>query len=262
MKSVQTLVFILSLSIAGVASASQEFFPFVGAATTDGVNIRAGQSTNYEKMGQLTKGEEVIVVADKYSWYKIRLPKSAPNYISAEYVGGAGKITGSKVNVRARPNINATTLYQVIKGDQVQVLETKDGWSRIVPGDKAYGWVAKNLLTFKSKDLTSFKAPKAADAPPAEKPAAVSQPPAPTAAVAPASPTTFKGTLQPISESTETNLQYQLVVAPDKHYGIKGFSGHMLEAFEYYTVAVEGVLQKDASAQLPVLEASKVQLIL
>src|SRR3989338_1380173 len=65
--------------------AAQESFPFLAEAINERVNVRAGQSQNFEKLCQLEKGEEVIVVGKDFSWYKIQLPSRTHVYVSDKY---------------------------------------------------------------------------------------------------------------------------------------------------------------------------------
>src|ERR1044071_6373446 len=66
--------------------AAQPSFPFVAEVNSDQVNVRAGQSSNFEKVYQLAKNDQVVVVNQSYSWYKIRLPKLAKSFIADKYV--------------------------------------------------------------------------------------------------------------------------------------------------------------------------------
>jgi len=146
---------------AGQVYANQESFPFVAESAGDRVNVRAGQSANFERLCQLNIGEEVVVVGKEYSWYKIQLPPSANSYISKGYVQflgqNAGGITANNVNIRAGAGIHFTTLGQLMKGEQIYIQEEFDKWYRIEPVSDSYGWVSEKFLTFKSKDISGFQ---------------------------------------------------------------------------------------------------------
>ena len=58
-------------------AAVPEEFPILGEVTSDAVSIRAGQSASFEKIGQLKTGDQVVVMAKDYGWYKIKLPLEA-----------------------------------------------------------------------------------------------------------------------------------------------------------------------------------------
>lgn len=151
----------LSLSLYGpygdVLCAEQEFFPFLAEVTGDQVNVRAGQSANFERLHQLNKGDEVIVVDKEYSWYKIQLPSRAKSFVYKNYIQylgqNAGGVNADHVNIRAGAGVHFTILGQLTKGEQIYIQEELDEWYRIQPVVKSYGWVADQFLVFKSRDV-------------------------------------------------------------------------------------------------------------
>jgi len=104
-----SLFIYLSLAASGppgdVAFAQQEFFPFLAEVTGDRVNVRSGQSANFERLCQIDKGEEIVVEGKEFSWYKVRLPSSAKSFVSKKYVQflgqNAGGVIADRVNIRA-----------------------------------------------------------------------------------------------------------------------------------------------------------------
>ncbi|MDP8211874.1 MAG: SH3 domain-containing protein [Candidatus Zapsychrus exili] len=71
---------------ASLSASGQNIFPFVAEPTKDSVNVRAGQSVNFEKLCKVSIGEEVFVVGSQYSWYKIKLPNRAISFVSKKYI--------------------------------------------------------------------------------------------------------------------------------------------------------------------------------
>jgi len=59
--------------------------PFLAESTGDNVNVRAGQSANFERLCQLSEGEEVVVLDKEYSWYKIQTALTATKQIRSKY---------------------------------------------------------------------------------------------------------------------------------------------------------------------------------
>jgi len=149
-----SLVVLLSLQVhgshGGIVWAQEHLPPFLAESTGDHVNVRAGQSANFEKLCQLSKGEEVVIFGKEYSWYKIQLPLSAKSFVSKDYVQflglNAGGITATDVNIRAGAGIHHTILGRLAKGDQIYIREEFDEWYRIEPVAKSYGWVSQKLL--------------------------------------------------------------------------------------------------------------------
>ncbi|HPN88162.1 MAG TPA: SH3 domain-containing protein [Candidatus Omnitrophota bacterium] len=138
----------------------QETFPFLGQVVNDKVNVRAGGNMNFEKLCQLKKGDEVIVIGKEYSWYKVQIPQGAAVYITKKYVQltspQIGQITAKDVNVRALPHINASVVGRVTIGDRIYILEELQDWYKIEPLDQTYGWMAEDMLVFKSQDISSY----------------------------------------------------------------------------------------------------------
>jgi len=158
MKIIHKIVLLSLLCFLAVQSAeAQEAFPFTATITKDKTNLRAGQNENFESLGQLNKGEEVVVIGESYDWRKVKLPASAKAYINTAFVkdlgDGVARVTGNRLNVRAAPATTAAVLCQLKKDDLVRVLETKNDWLRIEPPDPCAGWIIKSSLEFKSKDL-------------------------------------------------------------------------------------------------------------
>ncbi len=151
-----TCIFFISDS---VAKSKTPKVPFIGEVTTNSLNVRAGQSANFEKLVQLKKGDTVLVVDAQYSWYKIRLPKAAKIYISKKYLqeltGKKAIVLGDKVNIRSGPDVKYSIIGQLKRGDSVEVVATKDDWYQILPWDESYGWVLEDFVKFKTHDTVT-----------------------------------------------------------------------------------------------------------
>ena len=145
----------------GSVAAQQADFPYVGEITAEGVNVRAGQSANFERVCQLEKGDDVIVVDKQFSWYKIQLPDKANSYIHKQYVQYLGQktggITADKVNIRAGAGIHFTALGQLSKGETVTLEEELEEWYRIRPVPGSYGWVTGEFIALKSTDTSTYQ---------------------------------------------------------------------------------------------------------
>ena len=144
----------LVLSTAGYAD---EHFPFLGEASKESVHVRAGANINFESLGKLSKGGQVVVTGRHYEWYKVELPVTASAYVRADYVkdmgNTAGTIIADKVNVRARANSESSSLGQMNKGDMVKLVEQvrlpdgqANGWWKIEPPASAEGWVRADFI--------------------------------------------------------------------------------------------------------------------
>lgn len=268
--------------LSGRASAEQEFFPFAGKINVKSVHIRAGQSKNFESLGQLKLDDPIVVEERSYSWYKVRLPQGAKSYIAREFVGvisaKVGEVTADRVNIRGGAGINYSVLGQVNEGDRVLIADdSMDEWVRIRPVPETYGWIREDFIDFVSSDagedrwlddkelaLLEKAAQKAeedarlaAAAVEEDAPDSADPTPDPPAAVQ----TSFTGVLT--ENSAGNGFEYILVNNGDGTYYLDGFS-QLLKPFVNYRVKIEGRLKETPPADLdhPVVVVSRIQLIL
>ena len=260
------------------AFAAQESFPFLAQAINERVNVRAGQSQNFEKLYQLEKGEEVIVVGKDFSWYKVQIPPGTYVYISDKYVrlvsSMEGEIVGDRVNVRSSAKVESTILGQAEKGSRVRVLEKVPGWYKIAPPAQVFGWVADGLVKFKSRDITAYH-PKERqqEGSPAGPPGPGSeasetsqalQPVTQAAAAANSQKVSVTGVLRLLPPRQDNiDVSYELLIRNKPAYFIQGPRA-MLDDFARYTVTAEGAVNADLEKQFlrPVLNVARVQLVL
>ena len=249
---------ILCLFLFAPLAQAQDVFPFVGRINSDNVNVRAGQSNNFEKLIQLSENAEVVVVDKKYSWYKIRLPRQAKAYIFSKFVKiidedkNKGIVIGSRINVRAGKGTNYSILGQVNAGDEVLVLSHEKEWLQIEPLKSMHGWVADEFLEYKNTDVEAFLAKVVEPEPVAEEP------------VLPPEPVLIKGELKTASAATGyENVAYLLYVDDQPRYYIEGMTG-LLDDFVDHKVEIEGLENKSLVHTLshPVLSVSRVEYVL
>ena len=278
--------------------AAQESFPFLAVAINERVNVRAGQSQNFEKLCQLEKGEEVVVVGKDFSWYKVQLPPGTFVYVSDKYArlvssteGLEGEVTGDRVNVRSSSKVESTILGQIEKGSRIRVVEKIPGWYKIAPPAQVFGWVAEGLVTFKSRDITAYRpSPAKKETEREGSPAAEAgdqasevthgQPPPAQALVArnsknisvtgvlrllpPRHPLQTPGDISITgADGDHTDVSYELLIRNKPAYFIQGPRA-MLDDFARYTVTIDGTLNAGLEKQFsrPVLNVARIQLVL
>jgi SH3-like domain-containing protein len=267
------LLAILGVAVVSVPSlpAAGESFPFLGEIQKDNVNVRAGQSQGFEKLGQLNTGEQVVVLGRDYSWYQIRLPEQCACYISANFVTmlgeGLGKVSGNRVNIRARPNLKSVIIGQANKNDLLRVLESKDGWYKIAPSGDLHGWVVADFITFKSKDVPpsrQVELPSRQNYPRPQRSLAKKIEPAPAPEVPKAEAERLKvsGVILDLGErSIAKNIRHRLMVDEDTGYYLQGHHW-LLNGFLNQRVQIEGKIQSHITAPYPVVQVTKINLIL
>ena len=62
----------------------------VMVVTADSLNVRTGPGTDYDVLGTLSQGEEVVVLALEGDWYRIRY-QSSEAYVHADYLMAVGE---------------------------------------------------------------------------------------------------------------------------------------------------------------------------
>ena len=272
--------------------AQQEFFPFLAEITGDQVNVRSGQSANFERLCQLKKGDEVVVLEKGYSWYKIQLPVTAKSFVSKDYVQylgqNAGGVIAGRVNIRAGAGTHYTVVGQLAKGEQVYIEEELDEWYRITPVAESHGWVADKFISFKSNDVSEYRS-KAYLRPSVDeelwKPAAeqpkekkeevvedqvvekkileekiseeqISEEPA-------AKNFSVVGYVEKYEDNDNDGIHYKIVEKGRTVCYVQGVN-HMLGRFTHHKVSVEGTINKKLQSQYayPVIVVSRVRLML
>lgn len=259
------LVLILVNSITPAqASFEQEFYPFLAEAIVDEVNIRAGQSSNFEKLYQLKKGEKVVVLERNYSWYRVELPEQAQAYASSKYIqrikDQIGGVTADKVNVRSGPDITYSIIGQLIDGEEVWILEDLEKWYRIRPTKSLQGWVSDEYLGFISKDVAGFKAEnqkKEEDAYAAVVPLVKED-----AIQDNSSSFEVVGKIKKKKDALTLQEYYLLEVDKEPKYRILGVP-HLLNSFRNYDVSIKAYEVIDGvEGALPALQITRLELVL
>ncbi|MGI5885715.1 MAG: SH3 domain-containing protein, partial [Candidatus Spyradocola sp.] len=136
-------------------SSGTELFPAVIqlSSSSSTVNVRSGAGTNYSKIGSLTNGASVNVVASNGDWYRIEYGNGY-GYVMKTYVklvsSGSGSsssgdanqttaVTTTAVNLRKEGTTSSDKLGTFPKGTRVVVLEKGSSWSRVdISGNQGY----------------------------------------------------------------------------------------------------------------------------
>lgn len=115
--------------------------PTSGTATTT-VNVRSSDSEQAEKIGKVSGGTEVPIVAQQLNGWTHILYEGKDGYIKSEFLRVAetadnsqviGQVTATtNINVRLAPSQDAAKLGILTGGDQVDLLEKADGWCKVI----------------------------------------------------------------------------------------------------------------------------------
>lgn len=246
--------------------AHSQDFPFVGEITQDQVNVRAGQSENFERLGRVALGERVVVLAKEYSWYKIKLPVQCESYVNMKFITmidqGLGKVSGEHVNIRARADIASAVIGQVNKGDLIRVVETQKDWHKIEPPDSVNGWLLTKFVKFQSKDIPEARKVELPSKNIYRKKKTAPDENSPAKETEHIEIFSAQGLLVDSGEkSPAQDICHRLVVDEHTGYYLQGYRW-ILDGFLDQKVRIQGTIQPQIKAPYPVVLVTKIELVL
>ncbi len=136
-----------------------------GEVNADRVNVRSGPGTTYSVLGQLTRGDALVIDDWSQSWYKF-LYNGQTAYIMGQYVtldaqptatpaptptssAGAtqyGRVTvGTSLNMRAEPNASSAVVAKLLNSTYVEILGQTGSWY-YVQHNGVKGYVSRQYI--------------------------------------------------------------------------------------------------------------------
>ena len=152
----------------------------------NGLNVRSGPGSNYEKIASIANGTKVTVLESANGWYKVDYGNGKTGYVSADYVqitsSGSGSSSGSTgtssgtssgsssgstssgasisgktpakvtgagngLNVRSGPGSNYEKIASIENGSSVVILENAgNGWYKIDYGNGKTGYASVDYI--------------------------------------------------------------------------------------------------------------------
>lgn len=97
---------------------STPFESFTGKVTKEKVRLRVSPTFDAPIIRELSKGEFIVVTGDKEDFFIVQPPADLKGYVFRTYVLD-NVIEGEKVNVRLKPDKEATIVAQLKTGDKV-----------------------------------------------------------------------------------------------------------------------------------------------
>ncbi|MDC1534631.1 C40 family peptidase [Flavobacteriaceae bacterium] len=140
-----------------IFTASFSFGQSLGVLSTD-ANVRS--SPGGKKLKVISKGKQVQILQTKKGWSFIEdISNSKKGWVSSKYIVTNIISINKDANVRSSPG--GKKLKIISKGKQVQVLQTKNGWSFIKDiSNGKKGWVHNSVLTNNIKTTNNTKKKK------------------------------------------------------------------------------------------------------
>lgn len=173
------------------------------------INVRGKPAFVGEVITQLEKGDRVTVLerinlenpkpGEPTNWAKIKLPDNTPVWVFALFIR-EGKVTASRLNMRAGPGENYSVLGRIERGYEVKPIRTVVEWMEIEAPTNAYAFIDLTLVRFEGDTNGTPSAPTLASNQPAPEPTN-----APPAVVEPQE-STQSPTNQFVASVPETNL--------------------------------------------------------
>lgn len=132
------------------------------------LNVRAVPSTDGKLVGKMPKNAACEVLATADGWAQIKSGE-VEGYVSMDFLltGPEARIKGAELvhtvavantnglNVREEPNTNSAVMTQILKGEELEYVETMDGWVKVtVDGVDAY--VSEEYVTIEEKLPTAI----------------------------------------------------------------------------------------------------------
>jgi len=112
------------------------------------LNVRTGPGTGHNIMHMVPKGTHTTFMARQGEWLKVKLPWGTVGWIFGGKEHAAShpiketlQTTAPSLNVRTGPGTKHAILGQLSLGTKVSVLETREGWHRIVLKSGKGGWI-------------------------------------------------------------------------------------------------------------------------
>ncbi len=155
--------------------------PMKMKVNADNVNLRAGADANKEVVGQVSY-DDILYTAGKDEsgkWFRVLPPKGTKFYVYEKLIQD-GKVSVKTLNVRSGPGINYTKMGEVIRGQDIKVIEQRNEWLAIEPPENSYLWISTDYLEpIVVKKVEPVKKEVAKTKPPEPKKITPAKPPAP-----------------------------------------------------------------------------------
>lgn len=122
----------------------------------DNINIRDADNINGNVIAQGNRNDSYEVCGEKNGWMEIKLPGGQSGYVAAWLTSynmnyfsegkEAYKKTTDDLNVRTGPSAKDKKVLTLKKGSTVTVVDTEDGWDKVVDKNGKVGWCNNSYL--------------------------------------------------------------------------------------------------------------------
>ena len=117
------------------------------------LNVRFSPTAGSTVLAKLSKGSYVTLVSKAGAWWQVEYAKGRYGYCHGDYIREVSSNTasvttgGSNLNVRSGGGAGYARIGSLPKGEQVVILSSAGGWSRILYHGTKTGWVSSQYLS-------------------------------------------------------------------------------------------------------------------
>ncbi|MCL2627129.1 MAG: C40 family peptidase [Oscillospiraceae bacterium] len=162
--SILLLITIIATMLPLTAAATTRTIAWGAAnAVGNGVRIRAGAGLNHDILTQASRGDAIVILERTNSeWYRVNY-RGTVGFVSVPLLerprtvadfNASGKITGDRVNMRERPDINSTVLGTYVQDTIMSIIGLNNGWFK-VRFDNKTGYVRSDFMSVTSSTAST-----------------------------------------------------------------------------------------------------------
>ena len=123
---------------------------YLATVSGDKVRLRGGPADFHAVLEELSRGTPVRVVAAEGDWKRVEVPGGFEVFVAVGKKGrpyidtskpGAGVVLVNDLMIRGTPTTDFPPVGRLSAGERVVVLETKEGWARLLSPASARSWI-------------------------------------------------------------------------------------------------------------------------
>lgn len=117
--------------------------------------LRVRDAPNHDAtiVGSLQTGDQVVIFQEEYGWAKTYY-HGKEAWVATQYLSPVAQehqsqvvITGSNVHIRSGPSLDDHIIGSAAQGDTFEVIDTEEGWKKIVLHTEEHGWIAEQFTS-------------------------------------------------------------------------------------------------------------------
>lgn len=111
----------------------------------DRVNLRAKPAISAERVGSVNAGARLQVRSSTNNWFEVAIPEGMDTWVHKDFIKD-GVVASPKLNVRAGPSENYSTVGMLHQGDTVTTRGESGDWIKIAAPAKCSVWISAALV--------------------------------------------------------------------------------------------------------------------